>query len=1369
MKSNNQFKSITNNLGLLVMVMLWAILPNAYGQYCTSNATSTADEYISNVKLVQGNNVLLDNNSSQIGQTACAQYTDFTSLPAIPLSAGATYTVSVRVAYCGAGVFNNQALVWIDYNRNNVFEASEAVRSTPFAFASGVRDISYTFTVPCNINPGNTRMRCVLIETTAMTNPGNACGTYAWGETEDYTVNLQLPTQLSSNFAAPTSAWVKSVVKFVNSNQTGYISHSWDADLNGVDAPNSVNFNYTWNTGGTKCVKLRSTNCLGSDSTTKCLTINTPTVVPDAQFVADRVVVEQYDKVKLFDLSDYGPYQWNWSVYDSTDVNDVKDVLSGDVDPDPDNNGSNAFTQNPEFAFYRPGCYTVVLTARNDIGLSAPKRKVCYITVTLPTQYLLGFGSYGPNNDNVVESPSGTIIDNGGTGLNYGNNQGLGTRSFVRITPCNAKKITLTMSQLKFADKSDILTVWDGKSPGGPGSTQIAAWTNGVTTPRSVTATSGSMYILFVSNSSGVDSGYIGTYVSELASANPPTPTFTPSTTPSYNNTPVRFTNTTQDVVGVPTWTWTVDGDLVGIYDRQDFNYNFTTDGNYNVCLEVKSCVGNKKSCNTISVVTPQTQTSLDIAASNRRPNVTSDVIRLMPISDNANRFEWSIFPTTYTLVNAPTSPSVSGTGFVYYRSTPGDSIPTPMIRFNQPGCYTITLKAWNSNNKNATEKTIVKNQFVCAVQYCTPGSFVNAADLTINKVVLADGNNALIDNYTTNTDAYLNFTKNNVASLTYGKTYSIQVARNTNADPANRKGWIDWNIDGDFDDAGEEIFFESTTSNLTYTANFTVPSLSNSFEGTTRLRLAINFNNSNTTPCGPATAGQYHDYGIVLFNDNMKPVITLLGNDTVRMEVGGTYTDAGATGFDASEGDITSRIVTTNDLDVTVTGIYSYEYNLTDNSGNKAEAKFRTIIVVNDMTPPTITLNPGSSTCIEVDRNNTPYVDPGATAANTNPFVNLTSAIRTSGTVNTREVGNYTITYSVRDFAGNLATATRNVCVEDTKAPLIKGTGDTSIQIGTLWIDQTFAEDAYDNNPELMKSWFPEIVNSSLKGTYTVTYTAKDAEGNISAPKVVNYRVDDFVPPTINLNTFDVVEHDVTIPYVSVQASATDNYYGQGQVSISRISTNVNSNEVGTYTEVFKAVDGSGNVTIKTRTVNVIDRIAPVLWGGTIYGCVGENIWPMSGLTTTDNYYGPQILLPNVEIVNQNVNPMEEGIYFITYKVKDPSNNTSAPLTRQVVYTYWPRCINSTVDVDVVKSIENSINLFPNPSNGIVNIDFNGNVANNPQVKVFNQLGQLVFTQNNTTATANLSLDLSGFAKGIYSVNIISEGVSVTKRVVLQ
>jgi len=78
------------------------------------------------------------------------------------------------------------------------------------------------------------------------------------------------------------------------------------------------------------------------------------------------------------------------------------------------------------------------LTSKNDVGSSVPKKKVCYITVTLPTQYNLGYGTYGPNNDNVVGSTSGTIFDDGGPNLNYSNGQGLGTRSYLQITPCNS-------------------------------------------------------------------------------------------------------------------------------------------------------------------------------------------------------------------------------------------------------------------------------------------------------------------------------------------------------------------------------------------------------------------------------------------------------------------------------------------------------------------------------------------------------------------------------------------------------------------------------------------------------------------------------------------------------------------------------------------------------------------------------------------------------------------------------------------------------------------------------------------------------------------------------------------------------------------
>ncbi len=1358
----NNIKYISKNILSFALVGLFSQALNA--QYCTSNPTSNAYESIQKVTLV-GNTVTLNNVTNINPPGVCETYSNHTGLTPVDLSAGRTYTLSVVSTTCtGLTFFTHRTLAWIDYNRNNAFEASEAVIPTAITATSTPFTFNFTFTVPCNISVGNTRMRIVLIEG-ALANPTNACGTYTWGETEDYTVNLQQATSLQAGFIAPTKSWINAPQRFTNSNQTGYISHAWDADDNGSIEGTSVNFSHTWSSGGTKCVKLSSTNCLGTDAITKCVNVQVPTVVPSADFVADKSVVEQFsDVLTVFDLSDYGPYQWTWEVYDSTDVNDVKDIISGDVVPDPNNNGSDEFSQNPQFTFDRAGCYTIRLVARNGIGSSPAVVKTCYVTVIEPTAYILGFGTYGPNADNEVESPFGTIFDNGGKNLNYSNNQGLGSRSFLKITPCNAQKIELTMTQLKFAGVGDRLKVWDGKSSSDPNAVLLADWTQGMTTPRKVVATSGSMYILFVSDGSGVDSGYAGFYTAELGPSTLTPPSFTSNVLTGFNSAPTTFTNVSQNVVGVPTWEWSIDDAAAAT--TKDFNYIFYNDGTYKVCLEVKSCIGKSKTCQNFSVITPNTQTELDITASTRRPTLNTEIVELNAVTNSSNRFEWTIFPTTYTLTNPPSSPSVSGTGFIKYRSNPNNKIPTPMVRFTAPGCYTITLKAWNSIDSTNTVKTVVKNKFICAVSYCLPGAYVASQDLSINKVVLADGTNELINNYTTEINSYLNFSKSEVADLTYGKTYNLELTRNSTIDAGNLKGWIDWNIDGDFDDAGEEILVAASSTNKTFNTTFTVPSLSNSFEGTTRMRLAINYNNNTTTPCGPGVAGQYQDYGINLFRDNFKPVITLLGDETVRIEKGSTYTDAGATAMDGSEGDITPAIVTTNDLNVNNTGVYTYEYNVTDKSGNMAETKYRTVIVVNDLTAPVITLNSPTTTCIEADRNNAEYQDPGATAFNTNPFMNLNSAIRVTGSVNTKLVGDYTLTYSVRDLAGNSASIDRTVCVRDTKAPNIVNDGKINIQIGTFWVDNTFASDAYDDMPMLNKTWYPVPLNPSVKGTYTATYTAVDHEGNVSQPLVINYRVDDFIAPTINLNTFDVIQHDVNVPYTSTTATANDNYYTGSDVIVTKVSGNVNYNLLGTYQEVFRAVDGSGNTSTKTRTVKVVDRMAPTLYGGTIYGCVGETIWPFWQLTTKDNYYSPSDLMPLVKIIDQNVNPQKEGNYYVTFEVTDPSNNTSATLTRQVIYTYWPNCVNSTVDVDNVKSPESQIYIYPNPTQGQVELSFNGYVLNNATIEVINQLGQVVRTITVNEASSSISIDLSNLAQGVYNINVVSNNIVVTKKV---
>ncbi|KKS93182.1 MAG: Ig-like protein domain-containing protein [Candidatus Collierbacteria bacterium GW2011_GWC2_43_12] len=79
---------------------------------------------------------------------------------------------------------------------------------------------------------------------------------------------------------------------------------------------------------------------------------------------------------------------------------------------------------------------------------------------------------------------------------------------------------------------------------------------------------------------------------------------------------------------------------------------------------------------------------------------------------------------------------------------------------------------------------------------------------------------------------------------------------------------------------------------------------------------------------------------------DLTPPEITLLGDAVVNITVGDTYTDAGATAFDNEDGDLTPQIVTDNPVDPNTAGSYYIEYNVTDEAGNAAQHKGRTVNV---------------------------------------------------------------------------------------------------------------------------------------------------------------------------------------------------------------------------------------------------------------------------------------------------------------------------------------------------------------------------------------------------------------------------------------
>ena len=94
---------------------------------------------------------------------------------------------------------------------------------------------------------------------------------------------------------------------------------------------------------------------------------------------------------------------------------------------------------------------------------------------------------------------------------------------------------------------------------------------------------------------------------------------------------------------------------------------------------------------------------------------------------------------------------------------------------------------------------------------------------------------------------------------------------------------------------------------------------------------------------------------------DTTAPEVTLTGAATVTVELGGTYTELGATATDASG---TVAVVITGTVDTDAVGSYTVIYSSTDASGNEGTAT-RTVNVV-DTTAPVIT----SAEVFEVEEN---------------------------------------------------------------------------------------------------------------------------------------------------------------------------------------------------------------------------------------------------------------------------------------------------------------------------------------------------------------------------------------------------------------
>ena len=116
--------------------------------------------------------------------------------------------------------------------------------------------------------------------------------------------------------------------------------------------------------------------------------------------------------------------------------------------------------------------------------------------------------------------------------------------------------------------------------------------------------------------------------------------------------------------------------------------------------------------------------------------------------------------------------------------------------------------------------------------------------------------------NTTINDEDGVNFT----TSVFPGSNSSLEVTINNGGfSPGRLNAWADWNLDGDWDDAGEHFITDTRYATGTHTVNFTVPTTAKSGETYFRFRFGYG---RNVTPTGPDMAGEVEDYRVRVLSE---------------------------------------------------------------------------------------------------------------------------------------------------------------------------------------------------------------------------------------------------------------------------------------------------------------------------------------------------------------------------------------------------------------------------------------------------------------------------------------------------------------------
>jgi PKD repeat protein len=863
----------------------------------------------------------------------------------------------------------------------------------------------------------------------------------------------------NATIKADTIGYANGPITFKNNTSLGAgNSYYWDYENDGVYEDSfeigalNTNGRAVFDSLGYYTIKLKAENCKGADSTTFTIHIIEPTQKPIADFTTSEDTVNEAETIQLTDLSTMGPSTWKWTII-------PPDYISAAVFVD----GTTDDSQHPRVQFYGIGAYTIQLYVENKIGWdSIVKQKYIYVRekaqMCVPTM----------NGTFKTSSSAGRLLDSGGDG-NYLNNNGPVSCPGITIEPC-AEKVYLEFKMFDFAP-GDYLRIYDGKDANGKALHPGDGFTATELPPPLLTGESGSVFIQEITNSSVNAPGFIIDWSMKPLAR--PSASFNAPDTAYTNGNVAFFENTSTGVVDKYYWDYDYDGN---VDDSTKFHgeYAYTlTNPSQNIQLRALSCAGESRENQTVVVAPATTKPEADFYANKYRAD-TSDIIQLFEDSKfGPYKWTWVFNPAKEIYIDpndtlkARPQLKFDSTGyfdvslivenefgvdtmkkdsflliFAYCRPSVQNSLPdfgisrvtindldhlssaepayndyteTHHVTLELGGTYNFTIKSPAAPNPYNRKIWIDLNQ----------DGFFN--DTTERLAFITNDNNLIWkDQLSVPATAMLGETRMRVgvdvagfANLpcgpnTFGEfeDYRVYITEDLTPPVITLKGnrTTLTEVDYPYIDSGA-VAYDAVDGDIT---NKIV--IDNTVDTNTIGQYTVTYNVEDSKGNKAEEVVRY----VFVTPDRTPPVITLLGDDPVSIQVYYPYTEFGATATDNNDGDVTNKIVIEHTIDTARVDTYSVIYSAYDNNANFASVE-RTVYV-SDSIPPVINLIGPDTLAIKIAG---AVNDPGVEVLD-NYYFDLSATSTTN--VDEGIEGWYWIKYNATDRSGNKAKEVKRI-----------------------------------------------------------------------------------------------------------------------------------------------------------------------------------------------------------------------------------------------------------------------------------------------------------------------------------------------------